>query len=248
MIYHLVLGAPFLEALGTAGAAAVAVFLSWAIGREIDPAYEWSAFAALPLSFAAFLIYGSPALAVLFFILLLGRLINGTSGLQATVFDALMLIVLGAVLFTGGTLLALPFLAAAFGLVGVLFAPPASGRRYGLYALISLVLFIVMIIFFYPQHYYVPGFSIYTGAAALALAILTVVLVVRAGKGLVSGDNNEEPLDIRRIRLAQLMLALFMIADIFFKGGIALVMLYPALFAYLGTAASNLVRRPDHVG
>lgn len=243
-IYHLALGKPFLEALGTAGAAAVAVFLSWAVSREIDPVYEWSAFISLPFTITAFLLYGQPALAALFFILLLGRLINGSTGLKATPIDAALLTILGTVLFTGGTLIALPFLAAAFGLIGILYAPAPDGRRHGLYALLSLALFIIMFIFFYPQHYFVPGFSIYTGVAALALAFFTVVLVLRAGKGLVSGDNNEEALDDRRIRLAQVGLALFMITDFYLKGSIALVMLYPAIFAYLGTAAYNLLRRP----
>ncbi len=243
-IYHLALGVPFLEALGTAGAAAVAVFLSWAIGREIDPVHDWSAFISLPFTFAAFLLYGPPALATLFFILLLGRLINGSTGLQATPIDAALITILGAVLFTGGTLIALPFSAAAFGLVGILHVPAPAGRKYGWYAFISLALFIVMFIFFYPQHYYFPGFSIYTGIAALALAILTIVLVLRAGKGQVSGDNSDEALDTRRIRLAQVVLALFMVADFYLKGSIALVMLYPALFAYPGTAAYNLIRRP----
>lgn len=243
-IYHLALGTPFLETLGTAGSAAVAVFLTWAIGREIDPVHEWSSFAALPFTLGTFLLYGPPALAALFFILLLGRLINGSTGLQATLIDAGLLNILGAVLFTGGTLIALPFLAAAFGLVGILHVPAPAVRRHGFYALISLALFIVMIIFFYPQHYYVPGFSIYTGPAALLLAFLAAALVLQAGKGSVSGDNSEEALDSRRIRLAQVILALFMVGDFYFKGSIALVMLYPAFFAYLGTAAYNLIRRP----
>ena len=242
LVYHLALETSFLESLGKSAAAALAFFLSWAISREIDPALEWSAFAALPFTLIAALMYGSPSLVTLFFILLLGRLINGSTGLQATPVDAALLIILGVVLFTGGTLIALPFLAAAFGFVGILHVPTPAGRRHGLYALICLTLLIIMFIFFYPQHYYVPGFSIYTGIAALALAILTIVLALRAGKGQVSGDNSEEALDVRRIRLAQVVLALFIVADFYLKGSIALVMLYPACFAYLGTAAYNLVK------
>jgi len=151
-------------------------------------------------------------------------------------------------LFAGGTPAALPFLAAAFGLDGALYAPASSRRRMGLYALISLALFVLMVFFLYPQHYYVSGFNIYTGIAALALILSTVVLVALAAQGWVTGDNNAKPLDIRRIRLAQVLVVLFIIAGLLIQGSSALVMFYPACFAYLGTAAFNLIRRPEPDG
>jgi len=238
----LVAGVSFLEALGFAAAVAFALFLSWAISREIDPAHDWSAFTALPFTLAVALFCGPPALAALFFILLLSRFINRSSGLEATSFDSALLIILGAILFTNGFLAALPILAVALGFDA--FLAPAD-RRQAYFALLALALFAVMVIFFFPGPAYAAGFNLYTGFVSLLIAASAVILGARGGKKVVFADRKAKKLDHRRIYLALTLVALFFVSELYLKGNAGLALHYPAGFVFLGTAVYNLIRRTD---
>ncbi len=244
-IYQLILTVPFIEALGSAGSTALAVFLTWAISREIDPAHDWSAFAGLPFTFAAALFYGSPALITLFFLLLFSRLINGTTGRRATLFDAVTLITLAVIIFTNSVFIGLPLLALGFGFEAIT-VPGHRGKAF--FSVLAIIIFIVMLVFFYPEHYFVPGYNLYTGTAALVTIFLTILLIAWTKESRVKADHGNRKLENRRILLGQAVIAIFIIIEFFLKGSIALVMLYPALFAYLGTAVYNLLRRPDRNG
>ncbi len=72
---------------GTSLVFAVGFFLSWAIARELDPLHEYSAFVAgifyLLMGFG----FESVELGVLFFVLLLLRVISKTTGKEPTAFD-----------------------------------------------------------------------------------------------------------------------------------------------------------------
>lgn len=244
-IYSLVAGYSFSEALGSAAAVALAFFLSWAISREIDPAHDWSAFTAPPFTLGAALICGPPALAALFFILLLSRFINLSPGLKATVFDSALLIIFGAFLFTGGFPAALPILAAAFGFDAIL---EPAGRRQAFFAFLALALFAVMLIFFYPGPDPGAGFNLYNGSVSLLIAACTVILGTKGRKKAFFADREAKKLDHRRINLAVILVALFSISTLYLKGNAGPALLYPVGFAYLGTAAYNLVRRTDKNG
>lgn len=243
LIYRLALADPFLEAMSAASASAFAFFLCWAISRELDPICEWSAFAGLPLTLVAAFILGPPALISLVFVLLLGRLINGSTGRRATPLDLAILLVLGTVLFNNGVLTGLPVLAAAFGIDA---ATASTGKNRAVAALLALALFALMLLFFYPGHDYDAGFNIYTGPAALAVVISTAILALRPGKTRVFDDTGAGPLDNRRILLARVVVAIFIVSELYLNGSAALVMFYPACFAYLGTAVYNLARRDNH--
>lgn len=74
----------------------LALFLSWALTREMDPDREWAAFAAVGFTGMGLLILGVPDLTVVFWALLLLRVVNHTTGLSATLLDTLGLVGLGA--------------------------------------------------------------------------------------------------------------------------------------------------------
>ena len=73
----------------------LALFLSWALTRELDPDREWAAFAAVGFTGLGLLILGAPDLGVVFWALLLLRVVNHTTGLSATLLDTLGLVGLG---------------------------------------------------------------------------------------------------------------------------------------------------------
>ncbi len=234
-----------MEALVKGGSTALAVFLTWSMSREIDPAHDWSAFVGLPFSLAAALLYGSPALVTLFFLLLFCRLINCTTGLRATIFDALILTGLAVILFTNSFFIGLPLLAFGFGFEAI-FTPGSRDKAY--FSALSIILFLGLLIFFMPAHYHIAGFNLFTGAVALVMIILTIFLMIRTRKSRVRADHGTHMLETRRILVVQALVAFFIISELYFKSNIVLVMLYPALFAYLGPAIYNLVRRSESCG
>ncbi|MDZ4132606.1 MAG: hypothetical protein U1E11_05660, partial [Dethiobacteria bacterium] len=99
LLYRLISGAPFVEALFNAAAVSLTVFLTWSLGREFDPQSDWSAFVFLPFSFILAITAGNPAFMALVYILLFNRVINGTTGVKTKVTDYLLLLAIAAQLF-----------------------------------------------------------------------------------------------------------------------------------------------------
>ena len=93
------------------------VFLTWALSREIDPKHDYSAFLAAAFSLLNLFYYENVQLLVIFWLLLLLRMINGITGKRLTAFDVFS--TLGLTLYltytSENSIYLLPFaLAAAF--------------------------------------------------------------------------------------------------------------------------------------
>ncbi len=73
----------------------LSVFLTWALGREIDPEHELSAFAGLVLVIPGYWLLDAPDLIAVVTILLLLRLLNRTTGREPKLLDSLTLAGLG---------------------------------------------------------------------------------------------------------------------------------------------------------
>lgn len=71
--------------------AALAVFLTWALARELDPAHPYSAFFAAALTLFSLNRTGSLDGLLLFWLLLLLRWVNGTTGKRLSLMDMLAL-------------------------------------------------------------------------------------------------------------------------------------------------------------
>ncbi len=94
----------------------LAVFLSWALGRELDPDHNVSAFVAAALVLVTFVLFRSVGLWSIGLAVPLARLVNRTIGPPARHSDiVIVLLLLGAVAFTG-TWAPLAVAVAAFGL------------------------------------------------------------------------------------------------------------------------------------
>ena len=93
------------DILGSIAAAVsigASVFLTWAIGREIDPEHELSAFAGLILVIPGFWILGAPDLVFVLTLLLLLRILNRTTGIQPKLLDLFTIIAFGSFLILRG--------------------------------------------------------------------------------------------------------------------------------------------------
>lgn len=72
----------------------LAVFLSWAITREVDPGHEYSAFIAAALTFLNLFYFRGFSLVQFFWVLLILRAVNGITGKELTAFDITFILVL----------------------------------------------------------------------------------------------------------------------------------------------------------
>ncbi len=235
--YLLLTAVPAAEALSIAFSAGIALFLCWAIGREVDPAYEWSAFFALPLVLAAAFYYVSPDLLSLLFILLAMRFLNRSSGLRATVFDALMLISLGIALFSNGVYTGLPLLLVVF-TVDFILEPVA--RKLLIFILPAFAALVFSFYLFNTYMDYSINISVTAALLVFLLVIFIIYVIIATGKDIVPGDSKEIQPDIRRINLARLCLVIFIIINVLQKGESAVVMFYPAAFAIAGAGLYHI--------
>lgn len=235
--YLLLTAVPAAEALSTAFGAGIALFLCWAIGRELDPAYEWSAFFALPLVLAAAFYFGSPDLLSLFFIPLFMRFLNRSPGLRATIIDAVMLVLLGIALYNNGVYTGLPLLLVVFAVDYIL--EPVT-RKLFIFILPACTALALSVYYFNDYLSYSISISLPPGLFILLLVIFLFYVIIATGKDIVPGDNTELQPDIRRINLARFCLVLFIIIEVLQKGENAIVLFYPAAFAIAGAGLYHI--------
>jgi hypothetical protein len=236
----------WLAAAGWAVVGAVAVFLAWALARELDPDAEGAAFTAAGIMAAALLAAGAsgaalPDLAALFVLLLATRVLNRTSGLGASVADGIGLLALGLWLTTQGQPLYLVAGAAALLLDGLL--PPRARRRLMVGGAALAVAAVIAAAAPQPFAPAVPHPLAPTWLpllAALAAALLLLPSVRAAGRMQSTGDATGAPLRPARVRAGQgLALATGLIA-VLLQGAAGLFALLPLWAASAGVGGSRL--------
>lgn len=227
-------GEPFTAALISALSSAGAIFLAWAVGRELDPANDWSAFVALPVIYFVFFIVGQPSLLTLVFTILCCRLLNRVSGLQPLKSDALLIFVMGIFLHLNSFYFVLPFLVLVFFIDGLV--EPAY--RFQLFsALVSLAGYLIMTFLFRP------GFSlstiesaafIYSAAAVVVIPLSVVFVSFTTRHNRILDDLNRAELNNHRIAAARFLTAAWIITEILSGGAAILLQVYPMVIIFGG--------------
>jgi hypothetical protein len=239
LLYRLISGAPFVEALFNAAAASLTVFLTWSLGREFDPQSDWSAFVFLPFSFILAITAGNPAFMALVYILLFSRVLNGTTGVKTKVTDYLLLLAIAAQLFYNGLAVSLPVLV----FVAAIDATFEPKNRHGfLFVLISVAVLISMLLAFPKTIPSFAGFNAITILTALSLATALLLLIKQNIPFMLKDDTQLATLNPMRLKLALLISGGFILAELLLTGNKALLLYYPALFAFGGTAFFSLAR------
>lgn len=229
----------WLAAATWAGLAALAVFLAWALCRELDPDRERVAFVAAGVALLGLAVTGLPGIAALFVVLLAIRVLNRTTGVAATPLDALGLLGLALWLALEGSWLYLALAAAALLLDGML--PPRDLRRAGA-GLGAAVLGASAIAFIAPQ----PA-PFEPQALALLLGVLLGILFAPALRGVnrleTTADDTAEPLLSVRVQAGQVLALLAGLGLALWRGAEGLAELMPLWAAMLAAGVGRLSGR-----
>lgn len=204
-IAQLVIGSGFWLAFGWSFVAGFLTIMSWAIGRELDPDHDLSAFVGVAIFLLSLVLYESstfvwPTLLVIMAL----RIVNRSNGLRATWLDSVLFTVLAGWLVgsTGhweyGIVAVVALLLDAF--------LPVSSRRQLLFAAI-----VGLIILFYQWTMIVDraaGFPFSwteLGAAGVVVVLFISLIIFRSNQIRSVGDATKEPLVLLRVQAAQML-------------------------------------------
>lgn len=196
----------FMSSLLQGGQLAGVVFLTWALGREVDPDANTVAFLAIAPAVVLVVLVGAPDFSLLFLALLLLRVVNRTLGLPAKRGDSVLVLALASWLAWSGAWYSLMCTAVAFLLDSVLVNPLPRHRWFGLAAAVGAV---------WSQSRFLgvsqawPGFV--TGmVAAGGIGLLLLLLFTPPPRSV--GDLLAVPVNWKRLQAARILgffLALF---------------------------------------
>jgi hypothetical protein len=192
-------GARFLAGAGWGIGAGLAVFLTWALARELDPEHDLAAFVGTGLMVVGLFFVDLPSLWVLFWLLLAVRILNRSTGLPARPLDTLAVLGLGGWLTWQGDWIAGLMTAVVFLLDGLLSRP----LRYHLVAAgLAFLTTIVVAVFrgdlVMEAGLETPMVLVVGVGTTLFLFVIATSRTVKA-----AGDATGEPLDPKRVQAAQ---------------------------------------------
>jgi hypothetical protein len=237
LAYQLWVGARFMAAFNWAFLAAAMVGLAWVLGRELDPDHEYAAFIGPLLALVGFLLLGPGSILVGGWLVAVLRTVNRTSGLANRVSDSLVVLALGLWLtYQGGWIYG-----AVTALAFIVDARLPQGKRwqwlFALLATLGTFGLVVLATASRPQ-----GSSLLAGtvvpAWSLALGAVVLFLPVIAGSRQLTslGDATGEPLQPRRVQVAQALALLGGLGVVLWSGAGGLVAWLPFWAAVLGAA------------
>jgi len=212
------------------------VLLSWALARELDPAHDLSAFAGAVLTIAALPFFDLPALMLVFWLLVVLRVVNRTVGLPARPVDTLTVMGLGGWLTWQGNWIVGLVTTLAFLLDGLLTNP----LRYHL--VLSGLAFAgtVVLSVFRRDVAMESGPTTPVIFSSVVTTCLFMVVVGTSREVLAVGDATGERLDARRVQAAQLLALLTALLYAWWDGLAGVEMLWPLWAAMVGVALYRL--------
>jgi hypothetical protein len=216
--------------------AGFAIFLAWALGRELDPDHDLSAFVAAGLALLAVLLIEAPSLMVILWLLLVLRVVNRTVGLPAKPLDSLGVLGFGAWLTWQGDWIVGLVTAGAFLLDGLL-SPPL---RYHLFVSgLALVATVLLTVF---QGGMASGSGPTTAVAisSLAMAGLFLVVIATSRELQAVGDATGEPLHPRRVQAAQILALATALLFAWWAGAAGVLAMLPLWAAMFGVSLYRL--------
>ncbi|MHC1714825.1 MAG: hypothetical protein AB9858_08105 [Acidaminococcaceae bacterium] len=219
----LYLHSEFIAALTQGGQLAGVVFLTWALGRELDPDANIVAFLAITPAVVLAVLVGTPNFSLVFLALLLLRVVNRSLGVPAKPTDSLLVLLLASWLAWSGAWYVLMCAAVAFILDSVLVNPLPRHRWFGLVSAVGALCSQSSILRFSQ-----PWSGFLTGIVAVgAIGLLLLLLFTPPPKSV--GDLLPLPVDWKRLQAARIVVFLLPLFAVLSQGMQGLAELSPVL-------------------
>ncbi|MFC2015385.1 hypothetical protein ACFLUM_00435 [Chloroflexota bacterium] len=211
-------------------------FLTWALGRELDPDHDLSAFVGAGLVLIALLLPDMPSLLLILWLLLVVRIVNRSVGLPAKALDSVSVFGLGAWLTWQGHWMVGLMTAIAFLLDGLL-SPPL---RYHLF--VSGLAFVITVILsvFHGDMAMESGPTMPVAVSSVAMACLFLVVIATTRQVEAVGDATGAVLNPRRVQAAQVLALVTALLFAWWDGASGLVAMLPLSAAMLGVGLYRL--------
>lgn len=225
-------GFSFLDSASWGIQAGLTVFLSWALSRELDPDYPNSAALSAAISILGITFFFLPSLGTIFWLLLLLRILNRSTGLQPTLLDLIGLLGLAVWISLDGSWQYLAATAAALLVDNLLSEKENSRLIFSALAALSAGL---LSIFRQNARLFPADITWYPFLIILAVAVLFLPVILRSRKVSSRCDQTQERIQPRRVQLCQLFALLIGLISVVWQGPSALLDLYPLWAAFLGS-------------
>jgi hypothetical protein len=235
-IVRLLSGAALLESVLWGIGAGLVLFLTWALGRELDPDHDLSAFVGVGLVLLGFLLPDMPSLLVIFWLLMVLRIVNRTVGLPAKPLDSLGVLGLGAWLTWQGYWMVGLMTAAAFLLDGLLSLP----LRYHLFAAVLAFVVTVILSIFHGDMAMETGPTMLVVISTVVMAGLFLVVIITTRQVKAVGDATGQLLNPKRVQAAQVLALLIALLFAWWAGTSGVVIVLPLWAAIVGVGLYRL--------
>lgn len=236
IVLQLIAGEELIQGASWGISAGLAVFLAWALGRELDPDHDLSAFVAAGLALIGLLLFDLPDLMALFWMLLFLRMVNRTTGLPARILDSLLILGLGSWLTWQSSWIYGLMTGLAFLLDSRLSSPH---RRHLFFAGIALLATAIL----YSVSGGMPGEgkpSLLAILAVSGMSVSFVPVILTSRRMRTVGDATGEPLNPGRVQAAQVVALLTGLQIALWDGDPGVVQLMPVWATVLGVALYKL--------
>ena len=216
------------------------VFFCWAIGREIDPEHDISAFVGLIFLLPLYLWIDQVNLFVLFWLLISFRIINRSTGYPVGIIDLMIyLIIIIVLVLTFHQIIAL-LSAMIFFIEAV-----ASKRRIPLFLLSMVCLLFFITSFIFGDSIQILSFSLPAQSIFMVIigTVLMIGLIIDSKNSTCLSDNRETEISSRRIQLTQTSALIIALVFIGTKGNAGLYELYILWSIFFGISTYRIIER-----
>jgi hypothetical protein len=209
----------------------LSVFLCWALGRELDPEYDYSAFIGIIFLFLPFFMTDGINLFFILWLLFSLRMINHTTGKPAGIVDIFFYLII-TILFS---LILYPFIAvlAAVAFVFDLW----NAKRKTINILLIIVLFIIFLVSTFYGSGDVYNFVKLTNDqlifSGISILFMFVVIATTTTMNTLC-DTGDKKINARQVQTAQIFAVFTVLSFFFLYGTIGFSIVYIVLSSFLG--------------
>jgi hypothetical protein len=222
-----------LESLFFAVFFSLSVFFCWALGRELDPEYDYSAFIGILFLFLPFFLVDGINLFFMLWLMFSLRMINRTTGKPAGIMDILLYLILTSLF----SIILYPIIAILASLAFLFDLFYAKRKRINaFFALVFSIIFIISIMYGYGELYNPIALSV-DQILFSAVSILFMIGVIATTKRMTTlCDTGDKTLIPRQVQAGQILAVITVLGFLGLYGADGFHIIYIVLSSFLGVA------------